>query len=56
MTRRLENKTALVTGSTSIIGGEIAVAFGRDGAHVIASGRGVARGHAVVARLGVGGG
>jgi NAD(P)-dependent dehydrogenase (short-subunit alcohol dehydrogenase family) len=51
MTRRLENKTALVTGSTSNIGQEIAVAFGREGAHVIASGRGDARGHAVVARI-----
>jgi NAD(P)-dependent dehydrogenase (short-subunit alcohol dehydrogenase family) len=51
MTRRLENKTALVTGSTSNIGREIAVAFGREGAHVIVSGRGDARGHAVVARI-----
>src|SRR5260370_14305828 len=51
MTRRLENKTALVTGSTSNIGREVAVAFGGAGAHVIASGRGDARGQAVVARI-----
>ncbi|HSZ41480.1 MAG TPA: SDR family NAD(P)-dependent oxidoreductase, partial [Trebonia sp.] len=51
MTRRLENKTALVTGSTSNIGREIAVGFGGEGAHVIVSGRGDARGQAVVARI-----
>src|SRR5580692_5827801 len=51
MTRRLENKTALVTGSTSNIGREIAVAFGGEGAHVIVSGRDDARGEAVVARV-----
>jgi NAD(P)-dependent dehydrogenase (short-subunit alcohol dehydrogenase family) len=51
MTRRLENKTALVTGSTSNIGREIAVAFGREGAHVIVSGRDDTRGHAAVARI-----
>jgi NAD(P)-dependent dehydrogenase (short-subunit alcohol dehydrogenase family) len=51
MTRRLENKTALVTGSTSNIGREIAAAFGGEGAHVIVSGRGDARGQAVVARI-----
>lgn len=51
MTRRLENKTALVTGSTSNIGREIAMAFGGEGAHVIVSGRGDTRGQAVVARI-----
>jgi NAD(P)-dependent dehydrogenase (short-subunit alcohol dehydrogenase family) len=51
MTRRLENKTALVTGSTSNIGREVAVAFGGEGAHVIVSGRDNARGQAVVARI-----
>ena len=51
MTRRLENKTALVTGSTSNIGREVAVAFGGEGAHVIVSGRDDARGQAVVARI-----
>jgi NAD(P)-dependent dehydrogenase (short-subunit alcohol dehydrogenase family) len=51
MTRRLENKTALVTRSTSNIGREIAVAFGREGAHVIVSGRDDTRGHAAVARI-----
>jgi len=50
MTRRLENKTALVTGSTSNIGREAAIAFGREGAHVIVSGRDDMRGQAVVAR------
>ena len=48
---RLENKTALVTGSTSNIGREVAVAFGGEGAHVIVSGRDDARGQAVVARI-----
>ena len=51
MTRRLEHKTALVSGSTSNIGREVAVAFGGEGAHVIVSGRDDARGHAVVARI-----
>src|SRR5260370_35610963 len=51
MTRRLENKTALVTGPTSNTGREVAGAFGGAGAHVIASGRGDARGQAVVARI-----
>jgi NAD(P)-dependent dehydrogenase (short-subunit alcohol dehydrogenase family) len=35
MRRRLANKTALVTGSTSNIGRVLAVAFGGEGAHVI---------------------
>ena len=51
MTRRLENKTALVTGSTSNIGQEVAIAFGGEGAHVIVSGRDDMRGQAVVARI-----
>jgi NAD(P)-dependent dehydrogenase (short-subunit alcohol dehydrogenase family) len=49
MTGRLENKTALITGSTSNIGRAIAVAFGAEGAHVIVSGRDNDRGKAVVA-------
>src|ERR1700730_15396400 len=56
MTRRLENKTALVTGSTSNMGREVAVAFGGEGAHVIVSGRDDARGQAVVARIRAAGG
>src|ERR1700677_4890838 len=51
MTRRLDNKTALVTGSTSNIGRQIAVAFGCEGAHVIVSGRDDARGQSVVTRI-----
>ena len=51
MTRRLENKKALVTGSTSNIGREVALAFGGEGAHVIVSGRDDTRGKAVVARI-----
>ena len=49
MTRRLENRTALVTGSTSNIGRAIAVAFGAEGAHVIVSGRDSGRGDEAVA-------
>jgi NAD(P)-dependent dehydrogenase (short-subunit alcohol dehydrogenase family) len=49
MTRRLENRTALVTGSTSNIGRAIAVAFGAEGAHVIVSGRDSGRGDKAVA-------
>jgi NAD(P)-dependent dehydrogenase (short-subunit alcohol dehydrogenase family) len=48
---RLENKTALVTGATSNIGRAIAVAFAREGAHVVVSGRDKARGDAVVAEI-----
>jgi NAD(P)-dependent dehydrogenase (short-subunit alcohol dehydrogenase family) len=51
MTRRLENKTALVTGSTSNIGRAIAMAFAAEGAHVVVSGRNSGRGDAVVTRI-----
>src|SRR5262245_16731869 len=48
---RLQGKTALVTGATSNIGRAIAVAFAREGAHVVVSGRDTARGDAVVAEI-----
>ena len=49
--RHLENKTALVTGSTSNIGRAVAIAFGGAGAHVIVSGRDDDRGEAVAVRV-----
>lgn len=45
---RLESKTALVTGSTSNIGRNIALQFGLEGARVIVSGRDAERGGEVV--------
>ena len=48
MQKRLEGKTALVTGATSNIGRAIAIAFGDEGAHVVVSGRSVERGAEVV--------
>jgi NAD(P)-dependent dehydrogenase (short-subunit alcohol dehydrogenase family) len=51
MTKRLEGKTALVTGSTSNIGRSVAVAFAREGAHVVVCGRDTARGESVVAGI-----
>jgi NAD(P)-dependent dehydrogenase (short-subunit alcohol dehydrogenase family) len=48
---RLEGRTAVVTGSTSNIGRAIAVAYAREGAHVLVSGRDVERGDAVVAEI-----
>ncbi|GAA1963892.1 SDR family oxidoreductase [Catenulispora subtropica] len=48
MTGRLQGERALVTGSTSNIGRAIAERFAAEGAHVIVSGRDVARGAEVV--------
>jgi NAD(P)-dependent dehydrogenase (short-subunit alcohol dehydrogenase family) len=56
MQKRLEGKTALVTGATSNIGRAIAVAFGDEGAHVVVSGRSVERGAEVVNQIVAGGG
>ena len=53
---RLTGKRALVTGSTSNIGRAIAVAFGREGAHVVVSGRNAERGAAVVEEIRAAGG
>lgn len=50
-TRRLEGKTALVTGSTSNIGRAVAMALGAAGGHVIVTGRDDDRGRQVVARI-----
>lgn len=46
-----QGKTVLVTGSTSGIGRAAAERFGREGAHVIVTGRDQTRGHEVVAAI-----
>jgi NAD(P)-dependent dehydrogenase (short-subunit alcohol dehydrogenase family) len=51
MGTRLESKTALVTGATGSIGGAIALAFAREGAHVVVNGRDRLRGADVVAEI-----
>ena len=56
MTRRLNDKAALVTGSTSNIGRAIATALAAEGAHVIVSGRDADRGAEVVAEIRAAGG
>ncbi|MFD2153185.1 SDR family NAD(P)-dependent oxidoreductase [Rhodococcus jostii] len=54
--KRLQGRTALVTGSTSNIGRAIAVAFAAEGAHVIVSGRDATRGNETVAAIAATGG
>ena len=56
MSGRLQNKTALVTGSTSNIGRAIAEAFAAEGAHVVVSGRSRERGEHVVEGIRAAGG
>ena len=53
---RLQDKTALVTGSTSNIGRATALAFAREGAHVVVSGRSELRGAKVVEEIRAAGG
>ncbi len=53
---RLQNKTALVTGSTSNIGRAIAVRFAAEGAQVVVSGRDRQRGASVVDEIRAAGG
>ena len=54
--KRLENKTALVTGATSNIGRAIAITFAAEGAQVVISGRDQTRGAEVVAEIRAAGG
>ncbi|GAA2234564.1 hypothetical protein GCM10010413_37500 [Promicromonospora sukumoe] len=51
MSKQLQGKTALVTGSTSNIGAAIAERFAAEGARVVVSGRSKDRGDAVVDRI-----
>ncbi len=54
--RRLENKAAIVTGSTSGMGRATALLFASEGASVLASGRDAERGGALVDEIRAGGG
>lgn len=56
MTARLQDRTALVTGSTDGIGVAIARALAAEGAHVVVSGRDTTRGEKVVAAIAEDGG
>src|ERR1700756_1837937 len=51
MDKRMQGKTALVTGATSNIGRAIATAFAAEGAHVVVSGRSPQRGAEVVEQI-----
>jgi NAD(P)-dependent dehydrogenase (short-subunit alcohol dehydrogenase family) len=51
MTRRLDGRTALVTGSTSGLGRAMADAFAAEGAHVVLTGRNKDAGERAVAEL-----
>ena len=52
MSARLNGEAALVTGSTSGIGRAIAVAFAREGAAVVVTGRNEERGNAIASEIG----
>ncbi|MFB9466602.1 SDR family NAD(P)-dependent oxidoreductase [Streptomyces cinereospinus] len=53
---RLQGKTALITGSTSNIGRGVALAYARESAHVVVSGRSAERGAQVVEEIRAAGG
>jgi len=48
MSKKLENKVAIITGSTSGIGEAIAQLFAKEGAKIVVSGRNIQRGNRVV--------